>query len=364
MLDKQVQPKINQLNRVETPLNLNCGFSKSDLSKIFVSSPEKPKNFDLGSSQQQDESYFFRNLMENANKLAALFEGIVLTDKTLSICKAQETVKFRCKNLHVFYKCVDSIKIAMKNATGRKLSASTAASSSTSSDEDAQDAAAQFGCWCPKCEAFYSSCKSTAKSSGFRLVGKLYSDNLAFRCPDRKHCTPISYNKRISQLLSCADCRRESKEAIKEQLRREEEQQNNHISQMQEEMFRRAREEMEKELFNHQQQKTGAYTSYQQFTAYSQKQAEVNETERLAAIEKEVNKTAMQMMKAFIRDNINSSLQRDQIYIVYKFLNTPPDVLVSGMKQMQPTQLTQFYRKLAKQLHPDKNCHPQAKEAF
>ena len=32
--------------------------------------------------------------------------------------------------------------IAMKNATGRKLSASTAASSSTSSDEDAQDAAA------------------------------------------------------------------------------------------------------------------------------------------------------------------------------------------------------------------------------
>jgi hypothetical protein len=31
---------------------------------------------------------------------------------------------------------------------------------------------------------------------------------------------------------------------------------------MQEEMFRRAREEMEKELFNHQQQNTGAYTSY------------------------------------------------------------------------------------------------------
>ena len=34
------------------------------------------------------------------------------------------------------------------------------------------------------------------------------------------------------------------------------------------------------------------------------------------------------------------------------------------MMKMQPTQLTQFYRKLAKQLHPDKNDHPQAKEAF
>ena len=49
---------------------------------------------------------------------------------------------------------------------------------------------------------------------------------------------------------------------------------------------------------------------------------------------------------------------QDQFYIVYKFLNTPIEMLLSGMKQMQPTQLTQFYRKLAKQLHPDKNRHP------
>ena len=73
----------------------------------------------------------------------------------------------------------------------------------------------------------------------------------------------------------------------------------------------------------------------------------------------------MELMRAYIRDHpLDSSLQRDQIYIVYKFLNTPPEVLVSGMKQMQPIQLTQFYRKLAKQLHPDKNCHPEAKDAF
>lgn len=70
-------------------------------------------------------------------------------------------------------------------------------------------------------------------------------------------------------------------------------------------------------------------------------------------------------MKAFMRTcPSDSSIQRDQVYIVYKFLNTPVDILVSGMQQMDPNNLTQFYRKLAKQLHPDKNCHPQAKDAF
>jgi DnaJ domain len=73
----------------------------------------------------------------------------------------------------------------------------------------------------------------------------------------------------------------------------------------------------------------------------------------------------MDAMKAYLRTcPTDCPLQREQVYIVYKFLNTPIDVLVSGMHQMQPNQLTQFYRKLAKQLHPDKNCHPQAKDAF
>lgn len=45
-------------------------------------------------------------------------------------------------------------------------------------------------------------------------------------------------------------------------------------------------------------------------------------------------------------------------------MNTPEDLIKKGMESMPETNLTQFYRKLAKQLHPDKNCHPLAKEAF
>lgn len=332
------------------------------MHKIFTTTnPEKS----LRHGERSSES-FFEQTIALANKLAKLFEGGILTDKVLSICKAQEAVKFKCQNGHVFYKYVDSLKTYIRNAIGRKISVSTAASSSTSSDEESQDAALQYGCWCPKCEEFYTCCKNIAKSSGFKLEGKLYAKNLSFKCPERRHCTPISYNKRISQVLNCADCKREQKEALKEKIRQEEEQQSKHISQMQEEMFRKAREEMERELkHGSYQQKSGAYTSYHHQSAFSQNQSQAYEAERLAAIEQEVNKTAVEQMKAYMRTcPMDSSMQRDQIYIVYKFLNTPIDVLMSGMQQMEPNNLTQFYRKLAKQLHPDKNCHPQAKEAF
>lgn len=148
----------------------------------------------------------------------------------LSICKGQESVKFKCQNGHVFYKYVDQLKTLIKNASGRKFSASTAASNSGSSDEESLDAAHQFGCWCPKCEEFYSACRTMAKESGFKLEGKIFSTNLSYRCPERKHSLPLSYNKRVSQILNCADCKREQKEALKQKLRQEEEQQSKYIS--------------------------------------------------------------------------------------------------------------------------------------
>ena len=43
---------------------------------------------------------------------------------------------------------------------------------------------------------------------------------------------------------------------------------------------------------------------------------------------------------------------------------TPLSLLVKGMAKKSEQDVKKYYHKIAIQLHPDKNCHPQAKEAF
>ena len=54
----------------------------------------------------------------------------------------------------------------------------------------------------------------------------------------------------------------------------------------------------------------------------------------------------------------------DQIFLIHKFLETPLDMLVNGMCSKEPDLVKKYFRTVAKQLHPDKNAHPLAKEAF
>ncbi len=52
----------------------------------------------------------------------------------------------------------------------------------------------------------------------------------------------------------------------------------------------------------------------------------------------------------------------EQVYLVYKFLETPMNLMLQGMEEKSDAK--KYYRSIVKQLHPDKNAHPQAKEAF
>ena len=92
----------------------------------------------------------------------------------------------------------------------------------------------------------------------------------------------------------------------------------------------------------------------------------MDESARQQLLEQQINATAMTLSEQFVaaQQNDGEDVSKDQAYLVYKFLHTPSELLVSGMKRMQPSELSQFHRKLAIQLHPDKNRHPQATDAF
>lgn len=59
-----------------------------------------------------------------------------------------------------------------------------------------------------------------------------------------------------------------------------------------------------------------------------------------------------------------SDLQFDHIYLVHKFLETPLNVIVSGLANKSEENVRNYYKQVAKFLHPDKNVHPKSKEAF
>ena len=91
---------------------------------------------------------------------------------------------------------------------------------------------------------------------------------------------------------------------MKEKLRQEEEQQSKYMSQKQEEMFRKAREEMERELQNNSfNSKQGNFKGYTRFDSYSQEQTQAYDSNRLAAIEHEINKIAIEQMKAYLKSS-------------------------------------------------------------
>lgn len=82
--------------------------------------------------------------------------------------------------------------------------------------------------------------------------------------------------------------------------------------------------------------------------------------------EQDVNQKATFAAEMFLKNESCNfeSLSMEQAYLVYKFVFISEELVVKGLMGMPSQAWSQWYRTMAKQLHPDKNCHPQAKEAF
>lgn len=61
----------------------------------------------------------------------------------------------------------------------------------------------------------------------------------------------------------------------------------------------------------------------------------------------------------------SARLTRDKVLLTYKYLTTPEEILVSNMMARSSAEdLKRHFRSISLALHPDKNDHPQAKDAF
>ena len=141
----------------------------------------------------------------------------------------------------------------------------------------------------------------------------------------------ISLNRKLNaSSLNCQACKRAERQSQKEQAQKEEEQRTRFLREKQEKLFTQAR---------------------QQFPAGSSSQSP----------EQEITQRAKEMADDFLSEHSDCSY--NQTFEVYKYIETPLQSIVHNISQCEQNP-KKFYRQVVKVLHPDKNKHPLAKEAF
>lgn len=86
-------------------------------------------------------------------------------------------------------------------------------------------------------------------------------------------------------------------------------------------------------------------------------------TEYLQKHEVETNKKARDQAVLYMASNPETDFNK--VFLIYKFDATPHDIIVQGLLNFAGFDaLNQYYKKLAKMIHPDKNTHDLANAVF
>mmetsp|Transcript_22508 Transcript_22508/g.40550 ORF Transcript_22508/g.40550 Transcript_22508/m.40550 type:complete len:346 (+) Transcript_22508:48-1085(+) len=186
------------------------------------------------------------------------------------------------------------------------------------------------GEWCKKCEVILARAASHAKEKGGRLLSSQAANEMKFECSD-SHVFTVPISKFATRW--CKLCRSAKLRQVKENMKQKEQQYWQEQADVQQKLFEEAR----RKLFP----AASVQMSEQQIDSVALTSAQENFTQ-------------------------NSEFSLEQAFIVHKVRCCSKEFL--QLKYFSPLlprdETARIYRQLAKLLHPDKNKHPLANEAF
>lgn len=197
---------------------------------------------------------------------------------------------------------------------------------------------------CQKCADLLRKCQSFANEHGGRCLNQKYEETISFIC-GKGHEWSVHHKRFDSEW--CADCAREEKEFLKKKC--EEERQRR--EKLEEELQRKLFDEARRKAFEN--VSTPGVPLDENILAFFQK------------IDLEVEKLAKEEANKFMANKeMSQNVTFQQTLQVYKVLIMPEDALQKYMMSLNNEVLKSEFRRMAKLLHPDKNKHPRAGNAF
>ena len=270
------------------------------------------------------------SILKEAQSYAEKNEGILCSTRS---CLSGSKLKFKCKFNHQWFVSIEFLK--------KK--------------------------WCPKCEDLLKEFREFAAAHDGKCNNQKFEETISFSC-HRGHTWKLNY--RNARKRWCLDCIKEERNNMKKKCEEERAERQKQEEEYQRRLFEEARRKAMEDAANNPNFMKRPQVNPNVYQAYSV-------LEYFQRMDYEIEKLAQKYSLEFMsRKEFAGELSYQQILQVYKILIMPEEILQNYMYTLILTNLTNDrfslsadmlkaeFRRIAKIIHPDKNKHPQAGNAF
>ena len=213
---------------------------------------------------------------------------------------------------------------------------------------------------CPRCSDLLHECKEFARKNEGSCLNQEYEEKIHYRCI-KGHCWSLNYKN--ARRRWCAQCAKEQRAFLKKKCEEEKVEREKQDEEFQRKLFEEARKKAMQD--NQKSQSFGHSQAKPTMSGSESSQKPMNMMEYLQRIDFETESLAKKYTAQFMsQKEFGGDLNYQQILQVYKILIMPEQVLQTYMLNLSAETLRAEFRRMAKLIHPDKNKHPQAGNAF
>jgi len=301
---------------------------------------QNPKTMKSSSCNGSDATSVFdtaahQSILATAKSLWATFKGKLLRHEVINGRGGNEGLSFECSNKHQFIISLSRMNRLTKISTQDKTC---------------------YDSWCLKCRNFLRKAEELARDSHSTILSSSITQSFVeIKCKNQhsfhikgQRIPKIWWNQCKLQETAQKEATCKERELTEEQRKQQEQQR----------LFAESHQYMKQKEAN----QPRLFTSHQEAALFE------NTTRQVCAYAKR------KMEYEMSSDSFKGEMTHVEIYNVYKYIYMPFDVLVKFflMSYFETTQtmqidgslLSSHYKKLALILHPDKNKHKYAKDAF